>query len=507
MARLGDLGREERWAILGTSLVLLYSVYRRSVDLDPGSLWLDDAWVAVLSRAPDLGAMLANGSTSPPIFNALVALSIAAVPDLEIAAQLVPFAGGLLAIAATSWAALLLTRSAVCAVFAAAVYACDPFAIEFAARVKQYSTDALVSVLLLATFHLLLERYSPRRLWTFAALASIGLFLSTLSVFVAGVLVPTALATLYLRRDREPVPIASLAAAGTMTTAAALFLYLGFLRGIDSAVTTEYWRDSYLPTESAGALFAGVANVVALWLDRLLHGFPEGVLPGVVAIGLVLLALGALHLWLAGFRAHLVAAIGIPLLVFAASAAQRLPLGSGRVELFLMPLLACGLACGVALALRLPNERLRTGALALAIVFAAIQLPSARLALYPAQHVAPLVDVLNEELKPGDRLVTNLHGSFALSLYGPWPIELVRDDRLMTQFHPEPILEGFSVAEDTDLGPIERLRPSRVFVFGSHYPANYPPQMIEGLAGLGYQVSWISEEPGCFLLLLERAPS
>lgn len=403
LARIRNRLTPSGWTALGTAVVLLYSIYRRSVDLNPGSLWLDDAWVAVLARG-SLGDLLAHGSTSPPIFNLLVALSIWTLPDIELAAQLVPFLSGLLAIAATAWAAFLLTRSAPCALFAAVVYACDPFAIEYAARVKQYSSDALVCVLELGAFHMLLDRFTRRRLWAFAGLVTVGLFLSTLSVFVAAVLVPVALLTLYRRQEHSQVPTRELVAVGAVTLVAALVLYAVFLRGIDSAATARHWAGGYLP---ADGFLPAVGGLMGFWADRLLGGASPNLgagrvgVPGAEWIGAVLLLCGAAHLWLSGLRAHLVAAAAIPTLMVVASVAERLPLGSGRVELFFMPLLACACACGVALALRLRNRRVQGFFLGLALVFAFVALPSRRTVRYPVQDAAPVVAAIAKEWKPG----------------------------------------------------------------------------------------------------------
>src|SRR5687768_986428 len=113
-------------AVVATAI--LYGWYLRSVDLGPVSLWLDDAWVAVLSRAPTVHEFLSHGSSSPPLFNAIVTLCIWLLPGREVAAQIFPFACAILGIGLTAFAAYLVSGRAWAAAIAAVIVACHPVA-------------------------------------------------------------------------------------------------------------------------------------------------------------------------------------------------------------------------------------------------------------------------------------------------------------------------------------------------------------------------------------------
>lgn len=321
--------------------------------------------------------VLAHGSSSPPLFNLAVVACVRVIDDPELSAELVPFVASLLTIVATAAASWRLTGRTPCAVIAAALVACDPVAIVYAARVKQYSTDGLVTALHLIALHEVATRRSSRALLGYAAFGSAGVLLSSSSSFVAATFFPAAL---YEVRRREAPPGRLLLASAWIVAAALAALAWSW----PNQALREFWAGHYLPASPVG-FATGLARALARWVASPLQGVGPDDVPrpaaawigaGLVALGTVTLASSPASCRVLAPSAALVGALAL------ASACRRFPLGTGRVELFLLPLVALWLAAG--LDLDLP-PRLRRLSLALVAGVLALVLPSARQPRYPAR--------------------------------------------------------------------------------------------------------------------------
>jgi hypothetical protein len=450
-------------AAAGVACVVLLAAWRAAVDLDPASLWLDDLWVVALSQSGSWSELSASPSSAPVGFKLLVALAAAIGGDLEVAVQAVAFLSGLVAIAALGWLAFRLTASPYVAVCAAAWLGLDPVFLLHLARVKPYALDALAVVAQGLAFCALLEGYSRRRLWSFAATALLGLFFSALSVFPALAAVVVGGCVLWARGVRDVHALAAgflvLAAIAEASALSAGAAGANELRG--------YWQRHYLPTRDAASFVAGVGRWLGSWGDRLLHDtkLHQGWLPLPGALALPLALAGGLELWLAGHRAQLAVGVLLVAAVVAASSLQLLPLGVPRVETFLLPFAALLLASAAGLGARLRDRRLALAAGGLLPALCALQLPSARAPGYPVQAAAPVVEALAREHRAGDGLWSNLLGTFALAVYGPWPVSYHSNDRLGIP-HAAPRIDHFGLIDEAGAGTVGSPPDAdRVFVF------------------------------------------
>lgn len=493
---------DARAVVVAVAVVTLYAAWRRAADLDPASLWLDDAWVAVLARAPSLGDLLANTSSTPPLFALLVAACVRLVPDPEVGAQLVAFVAGVALVPLTAFAAGRLSGRAVVAIAAAILLAADPLAVTYSARVKQYSTDGVVAVLhLLALEHARTSR-APRVAWTWAGLGVVGVLLSTVSLFVLVSFVGAWAVSTWRADPSRRRHVAAVVGAVAVASALLVFVVLGPSSNVALHV---WWRDHFLPTTSLGAFSSALWRAVASWVAEPLHVDAGGPL---AVVGLALALTGVWTLRRAG---RAVVALGLGLLVallVLASAADRFPLGTGRVELFLTPLVIVTLACALpALDLvRAPVWRRAWPPAAVVILLLTVHGP--RVAQYPQQVSAPLVAALAPALRPDDALVVNVHGLFALCYYGPWPVRLTPDERLGTGYVPTPAGTDLRVVmSDPDVFDPQFLsraladRPRRVVVFLCH-DYGLSREVPGAAALLGYAVVARDERPGCAVLIL-----
>lgn len=494
-----------RAVVAAVAVVTLYAAWRRAADLDPASLWLDDAWVAVLARAPSLGDLLANCSSTPPLFALLVAACVRLVPDPEVGAQLVAFVAGVALVPLTAFAAGRLSGRAVVAIAAAVLLAADPLAVTYSARVKQYSTDGVVAVLHLLALQRVRASPSSRAAWTWAVLGVAGVLLSSVSLFVLVSFVGAWAVCTW--RDDPPRRPHVAAVVGAVAVASALLAFV-VLGPASNAALHVWWRDHFLPTTSAGAFLAALWRAVGSWVAEPLHGAVDG---PAAWVGLTLALLGARALHRAGRGA---VALGLGLLVallVAASAADRFPLGTGRVELFLTPLVVVTLACALPTLdlVRAPVWRRAWPPAAVALLAAHVHGP--RVAQYPRQESAPLVAALAPALAPDDALVVNTHGLFALCYYGPWTVRLTPNARVGTGFIPEPVGTDLRVVEsDPDVFDPAFLaraladRPGRALVFLCH-DYGLSREVPGAAAQLGYAVVARDERPGCVVMVLAPA--
>lgn len=193
-----------------------------------------------------------------------------------------------------------------------------------------------------------------------------------------------------------------------------------------------------------------------------------------------------------------------------ASAARRFPLGSGRVELFLAPLVAVALALGLTAADAVTGRRWRRAWPTIACALLLLALHQPRRPRYPKEVAAPLVARAGAVLGPDDALLVNDHGLYALCYYGPWPVRFVEYPRFGTGFLPLPVGPRLRVLESgvegvraDFLDRALRERPARaVVVLTSDYGMNeHVPRFADRI---GYVVTERTATPGSVLLVLTR---
>ncbi len=299
------------------------------------SLWLDEAWVANSIHAPSLREMFYYPDwlqTSPPSFLLLSRAAINLVGLSNASFRLVPLAFALIASAAM----FLLSRrllSLPFAVLASALIVFNPAFIEYSHSAKQYSGEVAATVLVLLAAMLYLETPSRRQLLLLTATVVLGLTFAYPIVF----LLPALLASVYFTSARNAA-ILGLAAGAT------LFLLWAFLIRFNTAPELRaFWA------ADADALFT----------------------PGLIAAVLVVLAMGlrllvqplAVRQW-----TQLICAT--PCLLLALASVSGWYPATQRMRLWVLPCFI--LACLISVEDLLPTKRLGAVAIALAVLFAAV---------------------------------------------------------------------------------------------------------------------------------------
>ena len=499
---LDGCSASRRVAVAGVTAVVAGVAWRASIDLDPGSLWLDDAWMVALAQSGSWSELSASPSSAPIGFKLLVAAALALGGDLEVSAQSVAFGFGLGAVSLVGWLAFRLSSNAVVAICAAAWVGLDATFLVQMARVKPYTLDAFVVAAQGLAFCALVESYSRKRVWCFVGVVIAGLAFSSLSLFPALAASAVGSVLLWRRGVRDMHALAAgilvLSAIAEAGSLAASAVGADELRG--------YWNRHYLPSHDLTRFFDGVVRWLGSWTDRLMHDstphpsrFP---LPGAFAVALLLA--GTLEMWLSKRHAELAVGGVLWAGVAVASSIGLLPLGIPRVEIFLLPFASVLIASSAGLAARVPGRRAARVASLLLPVFAAVQLPSDRLPGYPLQQARRVVDALALEYREGDGIWSNILGTFALAVYGPWEVDFASNDQLGIP-HALPRVTSFALLDGPDRGARDSPPDTdRIFVFVCYDDSQVTEEVIHLLRSAEYRLQGFVPAARCWLGRFDR---
>jgi hypothetical protein len=231
---------------IGLAAVLYASARQAFGALDPVSLWLDDLWVATLVKH---GSFLEIWQLKAPVpygFVVVEKLVRTLFGDGELQLQAVPYLARLASIAALGWLAALVTRSAGIGLLAATGLAFQAELAIQSVRVKQYSLDVLLCVMLLGFAVTTLRRPSLSRLACFGFASFVSLPCSFPSAFIGPALFSLC-ALIYAYDQRRIAPAVSIRALGLLLLCNALCaaLLLVIVRHKSTPALQDFWVAHY----------------------------------------------------------------------------------------------------------------------------------------------------------------------------------------------------------------------------------------------------------------------
>lgn len=476
-------------AVLVVTALTLLGAWLRRAELAPSSLWLDDAAPALSARAESLHEVLVTGMTAPGF-----ALALRGVFEVAgfgaLTAQALPWALGVLGAPLAWWAGRRAgLRSG--ALVAAAVVLTAPMHLTYSTRVKPYTLDLVLCLLLLAAAFVVLR--DPRRGRPWLVLGGVAAVAPFLSFNVAPTVVAAFAATLLAALQVRTLPREAIAAVGG-AGAAGLAVFGLLVRPASTPGLEDIWSPFFLPRSSAWP--------VEFW-ERLTR-VADGLLPLPDALGAALLLAVAVAVvvrqgWVVG-----VLLLG-PLAVTAVLAtAQVMPLGGGRTDIQLYAGLA--LAAGVAL----DGAGLRSLAVP-AVVTAVLVALAPPPAPYPVQDVRPLVELLERERQDDDGVLVYSATRWAYGIYTAGPVEVVQTSTQANNFAPVPTDPRVHVLDAHRADP-QGQRPdvtgfacdyARVWLLVSHATADVEVAR-QTLGELGFAPVRQDDRPGAVLQLWER---
>ena len=393
-------------------LGFLAVAYRlRRAPLRPRSLWLDDAWPALVTRVP-WNRVPVVGLTSSG-YSVVLKLWMHLVGFSEFHAQIPALAFGLLGPVGVFLAARRMHLTQLPAAIAGAIVLVSPDHIIYSSRVKQYTLDALLATIVIILAFAVIEEPQRAGRWAqLVAFAAIATAASSLVVTtVAGALLAACLAARTSaagKREQLKVPAYAVGSYGLFAVA----WWLVALRPHINPSLKAYWAAFYIRLNASFPRDLGEAG---LRIAKGLSSVPSG-------LGLaVLIASGAVVIWRRRDRAVLVltpVAVAVVLAMF-----QLAPLGAGRTDLNLYPVLALT----VGLAANELRHALRAWRV-LAIVLLVAVLATVRAAPpYPVEDMRSATAYLEANVHPSDEVLVYWAARYPLALYArSWGLQIDR---------------------------------------------------------------------------------
>jgi len=389
------------------------AVVLRAGALGPPSLWVDDAWVALATKTHGLHELLLASQTAPG-FSLLTKGWLALVGFSEINAQLLPFAFGILLPVVAYLAVRTRGVGRLGAGAGAFALVVSPILVTESTRVKQFTLDAVCSLVLLVLAWGLLDDIRSAKRWWLLSLAGIAaLFLSSPSAVILAAGIGAGLVRLSregrseLRRAFAPVATAS------VFTATWWWLVI---RPVGNDALRQFWHDRFFVFDEGACKAIRRAHLIGSKFFQNAVPLPRyaGAALAVAAFVLVFRRSRFLGLLLTG-----------PFFVAVVLATLRYaPLGTGRTDAYLYPAIAIAIAVAVD---SLGTAATRTALVAGLVVLGAWTLVATARGdhAYPKEDVRSLVSKAERVVTPKDALLVYHDTNFAFALYTSWPIEFV----------------------------------------------------------------------------------
>jgi hypothetical protein len=389
--------------------------------------WLDEMWVAQLSRAP-LSRQLALSSSTPIGWVLLLRL----IPGgLDAPLRLVPFTFGVgippLAYwfaRSLSWPSLKTARAAGVATGAAVLLAPATLVRN---DLKQYTADAFFALAILLLAGRVEAAPTRRRMVAFGAVCIVSMLFSTTAIFVVtaslAALFVTALASKSWRAARR---VALMGVALGVTIGA---YFATVVLPHDNAALRAFWEYAYLPASPVRLAPKVVRRIEAI--------APLMSLPALVLI--VLVVVGCVSLARLGHRA-LGTAIGVLWLeMVVAGVGRRYPFLDLRTSHFLIVVSVAVAAVGAVGLASFANRSSRNLPIAvtmcLVVAYASTGLPYVNVWWVPKEGIRDDVAYVAQHRARRDVIVVSLPSNYGFSAY--WPdadTEYMRDPAISIGF-------------------------------------------------------------------------
>lgn len=480
--------------LLVVVLVVLAIEIRRG-PLGPRSLWLDDAWPALVTRVP--WSHLAIVGLTSPGFSAILKAWTHVVGFTDFHAQQPAFIFGILGPGVVYLTGRRMALRPLPAAVAATILLVSRNHVIYSSRVKQYTLDALLSTLVILLAVLVLEHPQRARRWALlVATAAIATAASSLVVpTVSGALAAGGYAAWKAPAARR-VASRAIGAYGLF----AVVWWAVALRPRINPALRSYWSAFYIRLNLHFPRDAGVG----LW--RVAHGLSWA--PTLVTLVVLVVAAAVV----VRRRTDLAILLLTPLTVAVVLATLHVaPLGAGRTDLNLYPALV--LLVGVALA-ELPLKARPRMAVAVVLLLA-VAATTRTAPSYPSENMRSAAEYLEAHARPTDQVLVYWAGRFPFALYAhDWPLKLVRSQQTAEGFevHVERtnlvVLPNDVTERDRYSAMLARLtkNQSRVWFIGSHGRLDVTT-IEKDLKALGYHSS---RRPGdrfsAFVTLWKHVP-
>ena len=460
-------------AVVAVALVL------RVPNLTTGELYRDDAWPALAARV-DLGHAVRLGVTVPG-FEVFLRTWLG-VSRSTAWAQLPPLVLSILGVVVAYRVARRLGAGHTGGLVAAALLALSPISVLYATRVKQYTFDAFDALLLVACAMWARDEPASAGRWAVLVLVAVG------SVVISTSVLPVALVAIaFTAWAAGPRAADARRPAITALAVYAAFVLLwswAVLRSVPAPLH-DSWDANYIHHSSPWRLVSDTWHVLDQFAAGVFyrHGPTGPLLLAAVAVGIV-----AFH------RSVALLLLGPVALAVMLAGLERVPLGGGRIDLYLYPgvALATGLVVD-GLVQRVPPLAHRGPAVSVAVVVAAVAfaltagLRQTRATPYPSGDVRRLTAAVRARVTPGDGIVVSQFSRYPYALYSTAPPRIVFSRNYSTGFtvastEPDVLVmpaEYYEPGYDADAAVRFAAGRKRVWYIATDTPAFDTPPAIQ----------------------------
>ena len=491
--------------LLGT-IILIFAATLRISQLEPSSLWFDDAWVALVARIP--ASQISHIGMTTFGFDAILWSWFQLVGFSEISAKLIPFVAGCLGPLAVYAMAIRKGVGWIPGVIAASILVVAPMNVQYAATVKQYTSEALLTVLVIWLAWAVLEK--PRRnniVWLGIA-ACLSVLVSGMMVFVVlpALCIPAAWTAFKQRELRfDCLLVVALALAFI-----AVWIPLMSADAMNPALRL-YWSKFYVIRTNG---INGIAVSSLALAEHFVYGLTHR------RFVFVVIAILAATIATARKRPVLTVFLWCPIfLIYMASLLGRAPFGGGRTDIFLYPLIAVLAALGTGEMLRLNKEmwhgkkwqRYLGPVAAVAICILIVRGARAAFPNHAEEDLRPLARHLMEEKKKGDVIVVYPAARYEWFLYSNEPFSIVPREKHPVAFPytmeaaDTIVLDEYPENSSTYASELDRVvGAKRIWLVASHLIFNhsFDTDKIEArLRNKGYRLRSKERRAGAFIEL------
>lgn len=363
-------------------------------------LWIDETMIAMNLTDRGVGQFfepLDRNQTAPVAFLLAGKLCVTLFGPTEHALRLPALVGSVLGLLAFAVAAVRLLPPWA-ARLAVLLFALSPTVVNYAAEVKQYSTDAAVTALLLAVAAPLLRTPTRGRLIALGVCGAVAVWVSHPAVFVLAA-VGVVLFVQSLMKKQHRLTVILMGVAWLASFAGVYWVNVRF--GTANDFLADYWAKHFLPRSLAAGPWV-VEHTADFF--RSAGGF-GGQMLNASGLAMVAAAVGAVALWRER-RAELAVLLGVFGVVLLASALQKYPF-VGRLLLFLVPVGVLLAAYGTAVVAGAVWRRSKPAAV---LVAAAVALAPAVEVVHQLRHpdrdedLPAALRFVRQRWQPGDRI-------------------------------------------------------------------------------------------------------
>ncbi len=381
--------------------VVLGGLIRLAAFASDRPLWLDEAMIALNLCDRDFTQLfepLDRNQTGPVAFLLAGKVCVLAFGPTEHALRLPSLIGSLLGLVAFAIAAVRILPPWP-ARLAVLLFAVSPTVVNYAAEVKQYSTDAATTAGLLALCAPLLRALTRGRLIAAGIGGVAAVWVAHPAVFVlAAVGVVLFVQAVRRKRHRTALVVVGLAWVASF----AVVYWVNVRHGANNQYLAEYWAGYFLEPSPSALPWLSVQ-----WVDlfRSVGGYGGTIFPA-AGLAAVLALVGVVVLWKDGRRVELSVLLGTFAFTLLASLLHKYPF-VGRLLLFLVPVAVLLVAHGtLAVAVAIWG---RSRLAAVLVVAAVVYSPAVEVlhqTRYPfrEEDVPAALRFVRDHWQPGDRI-------------------------------------------------------------------------------------------------------